>query len=49
MDGHGSNGHYVSEFIKTKIEEIFCSKILYTDNPNKKLNISIIKKKIMQK
>ena len=46
MDGHGTNGHYVAEFIKTKIEEIFCSKILYTDNPNKKLNISIIKKKL---
>ena len=46
MDGHGSNGHYVSEFIKTKIEEIFCNKSLYTNNPNKKLNILIIKEKL---
>ena len=29
MDGHGSNGHLVSKFVKEKVEEYFCDKKIY--------------------
>ena len=50
MDGHGSNGHYVSKYIKEKIEEIFCDKKTYIKKNNIQfLNIETIKNKLCKK
>ena len=50
MDGHGTNGHYVSKFIKTKIENFFSDKSNLFNKKSKKnnfiLNIEYIKKKL---
>ena len=49
MDGHGSNGHLVSEFVKNSIISYFMNKELYSNKKSKEITPEIIYNKLTTK
>ena len=48
FDGHGSNGHLVSQFIKRKAEEYFTDPFTYSKNPQSALTCEKVLEKLKQ-
>ena len=49
MDGHGTNGHFVSQYIKTQAEEFFQNKENYFRNKNVEINLDNIQVRLQSK
>ena len=49
MDGHGTNGHFVSEYIKEQAKEFFQNKENYFKNKNEEISLENIQNRLQSK